>query len=49
VAAGQLGGYKTAGLTFDGTGQGGDGGLGGASLGASGQDGEDGVAANYNF
>ncbi|HOI09035.1 MAG TPA: hypothetical protein PK313_01030 [Myxococcota bacterium] len=49
VAAGQLGGYKTAGLTFDGTGQGGDGGLGGASLGASGQDGEDGVAANFNF
>lgn len=41
--------YKTASLTFVGTGQGGKGGLGGASLGNPGEPGMDGPAAAMNF
>jgi hypothetical protein len=47
--AGLINGYKTAGLTFQGTGSGGIGGIGGISFGNAGQDGAAGQAAEYNF
>jgi hypothetical protein len=47
--AGNLQVYKSSGLVFLGSGQGGTGGLGGASLGNAGQNGETGVAAQTNF
>lgn len=44
-----LSSYKSSGITFIGTAQGGPGGIGGASLGNSGGNGADGPAGDYNF